>query len=135
MGMVKKFSGGFGPILAQISLFSPYFANIWVIQLKKILAARLLNYGRLFFFKKNFTMLAYSDWSLIRNVIVHAQFLVPLFVIRKCVIFTPVHKPCIMAINILPLMFFARAVATRLTSPKSLGNPLRSTACCLDAKY
>ena len=70
MGMVKKFSGGFGPILAQISLFSPYFANIWVIQLKKIMSARLLNYGRLFFFKKKFTMLAYSDWSLIWNVIV-----------------------------------------------------------------
>ena len=73
MGMVKKFSGGFGPILAQISLIFPYFANIWVIQLKKNLAARLLNYGRLFFFKKNFTMLAYSDWSLIRNVIVGVQ--------------------------------------------------------------
>ena len=68
--MVKKFSGGFGLILAQISLFSPYFANIWVIQLKKILAARLLNYGRLFFFKKKITMLAFSDWSPIRNVIV-----------------------------------------------------------------
>ena len=61
MGMVKKFSGGFGPILAQISLFSPYFANIWVIQLKKILAARLLNYGGLFFLRKN------SPCSLIRT--------------------------------------------------------------------
>ena len=55
-------------------LISILFKGLDAAIKKKNLAARLLNYGRLFFFKKNFTMVAYSDWSLIRNVIVIEEY-------------------------------------------------------------
>ena len=64
--------------LAQISLFSPYFANIWVIQLKKILAARLLNNGSLFFKEKFhharlFGLVAYSERDSISSMFLTNQ--------------------------------------------------------------